>query len=116
MKTMFEKLNTSVFEKNNNFISFHEIDSVLLFGSRDTNHYDISIMIPTFLRNSYLSNFKSRTLENTGIFSVFGASALPFSLIFSLTGENKGKFFYMAPTTLSSSLAEVRLASLVAWA
>ena len=63
-----------------------------------------------------LSNFKSRTLENTGIFSVFGASALPFSLIFSLTGENKGKFFYTAPTTLSSSLAEVRLASLVAWA
>ena len=63
-----------------------------------------------------LSNFKSRTLENTGIFSVFGASALPFSLIFSLTGENKGKFFYTAPTTLSSSLAEVRLASRVAWA
>lgn len=66
--------------------------------------------------NPDLSNFKSRTLENTGIFSVFGASALPFSLIFSLTGENKGKFFYTAPTTLSSSLAEVRLASLVAWA
>ena len=66
--------------------------------------------------NRNLSNFKSRTLENTGIFSVFGASALPFSLIFSLTGENKGKFFYTAPTTLSSSLAEVRLASLVAWA
>ena len=66
--------------------------------------------------NHNLSNFKSRTLENTGIFSVFGASALPFSLIFSLTGENKGKFFYTAPTTLSSSLAEVRLASLVAWA
>ena len=68
------------------------------------------------LENLNLSNFKSRTLENTGIFSVFGASALPFSLIFSLTGENKGKFFYTAPTTLSSSLAEVRLASLVAWA
>ena len=68
------------------------------------------------LTNQHLSNFKSRTLENTGIFSVFGASALPFSLIFSLTGENKGKFFYTAPTTLSSSLAEVRLASLVAWA
>ena len=68
------------------------------------------------LENFGLSNFKSRTLENTGIFSVFGASALPFSLIFSLTGENKGKFFYTAPTTLSSSLAEVRLASLVAWA
>ena len=66
--------------------------------------------------NSALSNFKSRTLESTGIFSVFGASALPFSLIFSLTGENKGKFFYTAPTTLSSSLAEVRLASRVAWA
>ena len=70
----------------------------------------------SYLINRNLSNFKSRTLENTGIFSVFGASALPFSLIFSLTGENKGKFFYTAPTTLSSSLAEVRLASLVAWA
>lgn len=73
-------------------------------------------IITWILINLDLSNFKSRTLENTGIFSVFGASALPFSLIFSLTGENKGKFFYTAPTTLSSSLAEVRLASLVAWA
>ena len=79
---------------------------------REGNAMDISYNC----ENRNLSNFKSRTLENTGIFSVFGASALPFSLIFSLTGENKGKFFYTAPTTLSSSLAEVRLASLVAWA
>lgn len=64
--------------------------------------------------NFHLSNSQSRTPENTGVFSVFAASGLPFSLTFSLTGENKGKFFYTAPTTLSSSLAEVRLASLVA--
>lgn len=66
--------------------------------------------VPAF----HLSNSQSRTPENTGVFSVFAASGLPFSLTFSLTGENKGKFFYTAPTTLSSSLAEVRLASLVA--
>ena len=37
-----------------------------------------------------------------------------FSLVFALTSRNKGKFFYAPPTTLSSSLAEVRFASLVA--
>ena len=82
----------------------------------EASHIKRKIDGNSYLINRNLSNFKSRTLENTGIFSVFGASALPFSLIFSLTGENKGKFFYTAPTTLSSSLAEVRLASLVAWA
>lgn len=56
--------------------------------------YQVSIKHCTICN---LSNFKSRTLENTGIFSVFGASALPFSLIFSLTGENKGKFFLYGP-------------------
>lgn len=55
-------------------------------------------------------------LENTGVSSVFAASVLPFSLIFSLARRNEGNFFQAVPTTLSSSLAEVRLASLVAWA
>lgn len=55
-------------------------------------------------------------LENTGVSSVFAASVWPFSLIFSLARRNEGNFFQAVPTTLSSSLAEVRLASLVAWA
>ena len=68
-----------------------------------------------------LSNFIfsvkiSLPLENTGVSSVFAASVWPFSLIFSLARRNEGNFFQAVPTTLSSSLAEVRLASLVAWA
>ena len=55
-------------------------------------------------------------LENTGVSSVFAASVWPFSLIFSLARRNEGNFFQAVPTTLSNSLAEVRLASLVAWA
>lgn len=55
-------------------------------------------------------------LENTGVSSVFVTSVWPFSLIFSLARRNEGNFFQAVPTTLSSSLAEVRLASLVAWA
>ena len=55
-------------------------------------------------------------LENTGVYSVFATSFWPFSLIFSLARRNEGNFFQAVPTTLSSSLAEVRLASLVAWA
>lgn len=55
-------------------------------------------------------------LENTGVSSVFAASVWPFSLIFSLARRNEGNFFQAVPTTLSRSLAEVRLASLVAWA
>ena len=55
-------------------------------------------------------------LENTGVSSVFATSVWPFSLIFSLARRNEGNFFQAVPTTLSSSLAEVRLASLVAWA
>ena len=58
----------------------------------------------------------SLPLENTGVSSVFAASVWPFSLIFSLARRNEGNFFQAVPTTLSSSLAEVRLASLVAWA
>lgn len=55
-------------------------------------------------------------LENTGVSSIFTALDWPFSLIFSLARRNEGNFFQAVPTTLSSSLAEVRLASLVAWA
>ena len=55
-------------------------------------------------------------LENTGVSSVFTALDWPFSLIFSLARRNEGNFFQAVPTTLSSSLADVRLASLVAWA
>ena len=55
-------------------------------------------------------------LENTGVSSVFATSVWPFSLIFSLARRNEGNFFQGVPTTLSRSLAEVRLASLVAWA
>lgn len=58
----------------------------------------------------------SLPLENTGVSSVFATSFWPFSLIFSLARRNEGNFFQAVPTTLSSSLAEVRLASLVAWA
>src|SRR5699024_8029070 len=70
--------------------------------SRHRNHnFSVKISIP---------------LENTGVSSVFAASVWPFSLIFSLARRNEGNFFQAVPTTLSSSLAEVRLASLVAWA
>lgn len=65
------------------------------------SHFSVKISIP---------------LENTGVSSVFVTSVWPFSLIFSLARRNEGNFFQAVPTTLSSSLAEVRLASLVAWA
>ena len=66
--------------------------------------------------NSTFSVKISIPLENTGVSSVFATSVWPFSLIFSLARRNEGNFFQAVPTTLSSSLAEVRLASLVAWA
>ena len=66
--------------------------------------------------NSIFSVKISVPLENTGVSSVFATSVWPFSLIFSLARRNEGNFFQAVPTTLSSSLAEVRLASLVAWA
>ena len=66
--------------------------------------------------NSNFSVKISIPLENTGVSSVFATSVWPFSLIFSLARRNEGNFFQAVPTTLSSSLAEVRLASLVAWA
>ena len=68
------------------------------------------------LGNSIFSVKISIPLENTGVSSVFATSVWPFSLIFSLARRNEGNFFQAVPTTLSSSLAEVRLASLVAWA
>ena len=40
----------------------------------------------------------------------------PFPSFFPLREEMRETFFQAVPTTLSSSLAEVRLASLVAWA
>ena len=67
-------------------------------------------------RNSVFSVKISIPLENTGVSSVFVTLVWPFSLIFSLARRNEGNFFQAVPTTLSSSLAEVRLASLVAWA
>ena len=69
------------------------------------------------LKSKFVFSVKiSIPLENTGVSSVFAASVWPFSLIFSLARRNEGNFFQAVPTTLSSSLAEVRLASLVAWA
>ena len=68
------------------------------------------------LINLFFSVKISIPLENTGVSSVFATSVWPFSLIFSLARRNEGNFFQAVPTTLSSSLAEVRLASLVAWA
>lgn len=49
--------------------------------------------------NSSLSIISSEIPENAGVFSVFATSELAFSLVFSLMGRNKGKFFYTAPTT-----------------
>ena len=63
-------------------------------------------------RNSDFSVKISMPLENTSVSSVFVTSVWPFSL----ARRNEGNFFQAVPTTLSSSLAEVRLASLVAWA
>lgn len=75
-----------------------------------------SLLEPVFNRNQIFSVKISIPLENTGVSSVFATSVWPFSLIFSLARRNEGNFFQAVPTTLSSSLAEVRLASLVAWA
>lgn len=49
--------------------------------------------------NYSLSIISSEIPENAGVFSVFATSELAFSLVFSLMGRNKGKFFYTAPTT-----------------
>lgn len=78
-----------------------KIDTVRARVEREILDFSVKISIP---------------LENTGVSSVFATSVWPFSLIFSLARRNEGNFFQAVPTTLSSSLAEVRLASLVAWA
>ena len=49
--------------------------------------------------NFYVSIISSEIPENASVFSVFATSELAFSLVFSLMGRNKGKFFYTAPTT-----------------
>ena len=82
---------------------------------------EVTFNIRKFKRRLCLINWVfsvkiSIPLENTGVPSVFATSVWPFSLIFSLARRNEGNFFQAVPTTLSSSLAEVRLASLVAWA
>lgn len=77
--------------------------NTLFAGWKNAGNYNFSVKI-------------SIPLENTGVSSVFATSVWPFSLIFSLARRNEGNFFQAVPTTLSSSLAEVRLASLVAWA
>ena len=87
----------------------------LLQSMRETGRVSAALGIPYFY--IYLFSVKiSIPLENTGVSSVFAASVWPFSLIFSLARRNEGNFFQAVPTTLSRSLAEVRLASLVAWA
>ena len=82
----------------------------------DRKDLPLRLFLNMILLNSDFSVIISISLENTGVSSVFPASVWPFSLIFSLARRNEGNFFQAVPTTLSSSLAEVRLASLVAWA
>lgn len=86
--------------------------------TRNGENRFLYLKIPIFQNKSnYFFSVKiSIPLENTGVSSVFATSVWPFSLIFSLARRNEGNFFQAVPTTLSSSLAEVRLASLVAWA
>ena len=91
---------------------------LLPFEYRYVKIYLLSMMnLGGIFRGNYFFSVKiSIPLENTGVSSVFATSVWPFSLIFSLARRNEGNFFQAVPTTLSSSLAEVRLASLVAWA
>lgn len=90
------------------------ISKVFGITMRNLNDKEIS-SLASFI-NFIFSVKISIPLENTGVSSVFATSVWPFSLIFSLARRNEGNFFQAVPTTLSSSLAEVRLASLVAWA
>lgn len=92
----------------------NDIEVTYLKYSNDTSAYIINTC--NFYTNSTFSVKISIPLENTGVPSVFATSVWPSSLIFSLARRNEGNFFQAVPTTLSSSLAEVRLASLVAWA
>ena len=103
------RLNTN---NNNRALTGFWIESSLLISPKE----QVQVMERIFGRNSSFSVKISIPLENTGVPSVFATSVWPFSLIFSLARRNEGNFFQAVPTTLSSSLAEVRLASLVAWA
>lgn len=85
------------------YVVQQNIKEETIYGGNTKENLDFSVKI-------------SIPLENTGVSSVFATSVWPFSLIFSLARRNEGNFFQAVPTTLSSSLAEVRLASLVAWA
>ena len=95
----------------------HDIEYRLEVGKEQgTFQRILTTAIGKFYTNPHFSVKISIPLENTGVSSVFATSVWPFSLIFSLARRNEGNFFQAVPTTLSSSLAEVRLASLVAWA
>ena len=59
----------------------------------------------------YLSN-PLKTTDFSRLHACFLFKPYLFALVFALTSQNKGNF-YSPPTTLSSSLAEVRFASLV---
>ena len=63
--------------------------------------------------NSVLSNQSSETLVFSRKIGILILVPYVFSLVFALMSRNKGNF-YSPPITLSSSLAEVRFASLVA--
>lgn len=82
----------------------------------DPHSFTEELTMRMLIENFVFSVKISIPLENTGVSSVFATSVWPFSLIFSLARRNEGNFFQAVPTTLSRSLAEVRLASLVAWA
>ena len=95
-------VNNQLYNFGRLLLTLQEMDQIVALEELNRN-YDFSVKI-------------SIPLENTGVSSVFATSVWPFSLIFSLARRNEGNFFQAVPTTLSSSLAEVRLASLVAWA
>ena len=103
--------------RNDHAAFYRMLDALLLthtfiFWGCGISDPDIQLVLENFIFSVKISI----PLENTGVSSVFATSVWPFSLIFSLTRRNEGNFFQAVPTTLSSSLAEVRLASLVAWA
>ena len=63
--------------------------------------------------NSNLSIQSSKNAVFSRLFAYLMFKPYVFSLVFALMSRNKGNF-YSPPITLSSSLAEVRFASLVA--
>ena len=69
-----------------------------------------------FLTNSYLQSSLTNFPYFTKLPEPQTMKLYVFSLVFALMGNLQGKVFSYCPTTLSKSLAEVRFASLVAWA